>query len=334
VRILKTMSLCAMAVCAMAALVVPAASASWTKNGAPVGEFQQPYWTGGEGPASISGSFNFSGGASCENASGSVDFASNEVKGFAIPAAGCKTVGTLRSLGCTSVKSITSAAQPLFAPVISGSSRYVNVGVNLTYLFEGGAFCPKEVKISGVAKGTPDNFAQISSLTLSGNLSSSVAGISSAVTGTLNLAPVTQYGIKGTTQVALNGNFGFTYASCKASAGLGFGEGGLANIETFDWSECGGGGQFLGCAVTVTSKDLPWAVQNTGTTVKITNMKVTETVTGCAYKGSYNFSGPVTLTPDKASAISSTTGSGNLSGGLTGAVSGSLGWSPAGVYGL
>jgi hypothetical protein len=335
-RSIKAMLLLATAVAVVAAFAVPASASasSWTKNGAPLAEYQQPYWTGGEGLNAVTGSFNFSGGASCE-AGGSIDFKNNEIKEFNIPSSSCKTTGTLKSLGCTAVKSVTSGVQPLFAPVIVENARYVNIGVELTYLFEGGAFCPKEVKISGILKGTPNNSSSISNLTLSGNLTSSVKGIEATMTGTLGVFPAGKFGIKGTTQVNLAGNLDFGYAGCSTSGTMGFGANGTGTIESLNWSSCTGHAIFASCAVTATSSDLPWTIKDEGSTVKVTGAKVTVTASGCMYAGTYQFTGPISLTPDKAGEVSSSSASGTLnSGALYGTVSGNLSWSPAKVYGL
>jgi hypothetical protein len=336
-RSIKAMLLLATAAVVVTAFTVPAmaSASSWTKNGGPFVEYQEPYWTGtsGEELNVITGSFNFSGGADC-SAGGSIDFKNNEIKNFYIPSSNCKPTGAMKGFGCTAVKSVTSAVQPLFAPRIVENSRYVNIGVELTYLFEGGIFCPKEVKISGVLKGTPDNASSINHLTLSGELTSSVKGITAAMTGDLAIAPAGKFGIKGTTQVNLEGSLEFGYAGCKANGTMGFGANGTGTIESLNWSSCTARGTFFGCSATVASSDLPWAIKDEGSTVKVT-AKVTETVSGCMYAGTYQFTGPISLTPNKASEVSSSSASGTLSTGIfSGTVSGSLNWSPAKVYGL
>jgi hypothetical protein len=71
----------------------------------------------------------------------------------------------------------------------------------------------------------------------------------------------------------------------------------------------------------------PWSVTDTGSTIKIAAASITFNYTSCSRGGS----GELVATPDKTSAISSTVLSGTLSGR---AWSGSLSWTPAGVYGL
>jgi hypothetical protein len=96
----------------------------------------------------------------------------------------CSVTGTLAALGCTALASPTAEGLPW---VSHTDTKVLTItSVKVKYAYTGGAFCPKAVTLEGNVNATPDNSSAVSSLTLSGTLTSSL-GTSVTIAGSLKV---------------------------------------------------------------------------------------------------------------------------------------------------
>lgn len=355
---IRRASLLAFAAAIAMAFAIPAiaSAANWKKNGSELSsqlawyEGTTPIAEGDTETLSASGSFNFSAGANCSDVDVSAILVggANEAAGiteFAVNPSSCTVVGTLKSLGCTKVTSVTynmpNGAATL-APQSNGTLAIANT-FSLTYKLSGSGFCSSvsSVTISGNgAIATPDNGKSIGSLTFSGTLSSTL-GASVAVSGSVAASPAGAFGVDTAHSVALDGDFDIALADCSIDARLALDPGSTGRVTALDWdgTYCPTGGFLWSQNCTVTGFDangLPWVATDEGTKIKLSGVSVS-----LDYKcpngnhGPLIFGGDLTLTPNKASAISSTTLSGTLNaGGIYVSTVGTWNWSPASVFGL
>jgi hypothetical protein len=215
--------------------------------------------------------------------------------------------------------------------------RRLSVAVASTYRCKSGL----EFSTTGTLVGTPDNSGAISSLAQSGTGSSSLGGSVNYGGGELtplSVTPAAKYGIIGATRnVAVSGNLQWNSENggiaCTVDGNLALEAGDEGKVTSLDWSNCkpSGAYAFCGSVASVTSNSLPWSVVDQGATIQITGVDFTVN-NGC----SDTFTGELTATPDNASAISSTSLSGTLlrNGSVNTMWSGSLNWTPSGVFGL
>jgi len=350
VRTTRVTIVLAAALCALAALALPAiASASnWKKNGNELTQTEMQWAREGmpltsEANVSFGGSFNVAGGLNCEvlgQISLEPGYGTGRVKSFILPGGWCKITGTLQALGCTSVTSATATLPVAYfiGHFAEGKKALSILNNKITYVLAGGESCPKEVVMTGSLKATPDSETAIKSLTFSGELESNVAGVSGAASGSVSiLSSIGTFGFMSAEAVNLSGSLDYILASCSANSQIVLDPGSTGKVVSFSLSSCVGKSFWNGCTITSTSANgLPWTARDEGTTVKLEGVNFTATVScGGGSPGPVKFTGDLNLNPNKASAISSTTISGWLKGASSEwSTSGSLNWSPAAVFGL
>lgn len=179
---------------ACSALLFPAAAqaelSNWQHSGVDItGEVTIP----------LEGGFSYSGGTSCPGLASSLTLqpgSTGSVTEYAIEEpAECEVTGTLKSLGCTALGSLTAESLPWTA---HNTSSHIRITETKTlFHYTGGAFCPKTVTVEGEMTATPDDAEAIKVLTLGGTLSSSL-GTNLTVGGTLeptNGGDVATYGL-------------------------------------------------------------------------------------------------------------------------------------------
>lgn len=347
---MRATTLAAAALCALAVLALPAiASASnWKKSGNELTQTESQWSNSGmplttESNISIGGTFNVAGGLNCEvlgSMSLEPGYGTGRVKSFILPAGWCKISGSLKALGCTSVTSAT-ATLPVahFIGNFGEGKKAISILNNkITYVLAGGGSCPKEVVMTGSLKATPDSETAIKSLTFSGELESSVAGVSGAASGSvILLSGVGAYGFMSAEAVNLSGSIDYILAGCSLNSQIVLDPGSTGKVVSFSLSSCVGKSFWNGCTISsTTANGLPWTARDEGSFIKLEGVSITPTVNcGGGSPGPVKFTGDLNLNPNKASAISSTTISGWLKGASTEvSTSGSLNWSPAAVFGL
>lgn len=343
---------------ALAAIVVAApataSAANWTKNGNEL--TSQLAWYEGTTPLaddetrtlSASGSFSFNSGASCTQADISAILVGGpgEAAGiteFAIDPSSCTVTGTLKNMGCDKVTSVTYNAPNGAALLVPQGEDVLAITntLSLTFKFSGTGFCgytPSATLSGSNAIATLDDSEEIGNLTFSGALSNSLFKVSDGIGGTVTADPAGAYGVDTAHSVELDGYLEFGLGGCAVDGRLALDPGSTGRVTEVNWSECTGHHIYNGCTITkMTTNGSPWTATDNGSTISISGVSFTMSYE-CPYpvgKGSRTFSGELTATPDKTSAISSTTLSGTLSAeGFNPSAVGSLDWSPAGVYGL
>jgi hypothetical protein len=343
-RSIKTMLLLACTAMVAVAFAVPAmASASnWKENGVPISGMQ---WTeggaplAGEGSISFSGPLNLTGSLGSLNCqvSGSASLSAGEqghLNEFTVSPGSCSIGGLLKASGCTGVKSVTANSLP-WAVNASGTAASPTItinGVSLTYTLTGSGGCSSfALTFTGKLTATPDKAGAIGALSLSGGLNSASGNVSAS--GTQTVSPAGKYGISArSASVPVSGNLSWTGAtggeSCTVNGSLSLEAGSEGKITSLTASGCKATGlAAYECASDWMTPSTPWALVDNGTSIAVKNVSIGS----CAGGGT----GELTATPDKAGAISSTTLSGTLKrGGVSIAWSGTLNWTPAGVYGL
>jgi hypothetical protein len=344
--------LLAMAAIAAAAFVLPAvaSAADWKKNGVTISNPEVQWADNGaplttETSATLGGSFSFSGGVNCTTVNGKMTlepgYGTGRLTEFTMSPGSCVTTGTLKALGCTKVTAVVGTLPRAYF-AINNTRALKILNAQFTYSLEGGKFCPTEVTISGDIIATPDNSKSISTLTFSGEVSSTL-GTKVTAGGTVTLSPAARYGIISTETVNLTGGISYSGGvSCNVTGGLVLEPGSKGSIYDMKWGSCGFSGTFaaLGCTsvTSVTPENMPWAIENTGSKIQITNMNYTMHFAGSSFcPKEFILKGSPTATPDKTSAISSTNLEGWMKSNLGGseyAISSTLNWSPAATYGL
>lgn len=360
----KSMLTLAFAAMVAIALAVPAlASANWTENGKELSGSQQ--WSKDGAPLneagvlSLAGPFGWSspnGGIQCSSATGSITLNAGSGAGqlteLTVDPSSCKITGGFVFFGCQKITSVSAALPSGVTATESGGVRKIVIsGAAINYKLEGTEGCQiamPEMTVSGDIVATPDNGGSISTLTLSGTASyfahsggkvtfSGKGNFSAA--SPLSVSPAAKYGIIPSAFVSVSGTAGFTSPdgslTCSVNGTLTLKPGTEGQITSLNWSSCSFSGAMVfacgGTSATVTSNSLPWTIVNQGSSIKIANVQLSIKGTGCSTVAS----GELIATPNKASAISSTSLSGTLSTfGANRAWSGSLNWTPAGVYGL
>ena len=194
---IKKMLLVASMALAAVAFAAPgmASAAEWTHEGEPLAE---------EVTVQFEGTAKFEdqegNGVECTDAYADVDLepgSTGKVTSFGpTNVSNCHVLGSLGSV--CSLEEVTSLALPWEVDV--NAANFTITGVHIINHMSGGFFCEvaigsaKEITLSGNVTATPDNTAAISSITLSGSLSSSLGG-SVVVSGTMQGTPAGTYGI-------------------------------------------------------------------------------------------------------------------------------------------
>lgn len=366
-RSIKMTLLLALAAVATAAVAAPGlAMAGWTEYGSPLNQNAggaSPVFTsagapltGESGPITLQGNLKFAGvtgGSQNCTVTAKATLGTGgggKISEATISAASCETAGALTPC---KVVSATPGSLPWNLSATSGGAITVS-GVSITYKFENRfkfTSCPfKEETVSGSLTATPNNGEAMSSVALSGSVSSSVDAGGKIVSGTLAVSPAGSYGVGSKYAIELNGSLKWQSAllgsiSCDSRGGLKLYPGTEGEVEGFTWGptpKCTTEGLLKTCTVTsVTPKSLPWGLLDEGSQVKISNLGLKMTTQGGSCPYTYiEADGTMYAVPDKASAISSLSLSGSLAmkfsnGGTdTGAWIGAYGMTPAGVYGL
>lgn len=354
-RFMKNAMLLGLVAAFAAVLAVPAiASANWTKEGGNLSN--QVQWSEDGLPLADSQSISFQGPIAFEGEWGGVE-CDITLNGTASPGGGgsiseasvsapsCAIDPTLEFYGCKSVSSVTADQLPWPAVTArSGGQKAIYLGVNLTYTFSGGIICKAlgPVTVTGLVVAKPDDADGIGSVTLSGVVGAETkySEPTSYVSGSLNVTPSGAYGLMTTNTVALSGTLGWEgelgSMSCSINGNLALEPGTEGALTSLDWSSCWLGGGYeavCGAVESVTSGSLPTTVVNEGSKIRISDFSLTIDYTKC---GNENVTGTLYATPNDSEEISSTSLSGVLkSNGTTDKTwSGSVNWSPAGVYGL
>lgn len=335
--------ICAAAVAMAFAMPAVASASNWTKNGVAISGLQ---WSKGGTPLGAEGgSIAISGGLKltgsigtldCQ-ASGSASLSGNSGSGqlteLTISPASCTLGGLLKP--CTETKSITANSLPwsINAAGTAAAPTIAINGVSITYtLFCGGETLP--LKFTGKLTATPNKATAISSLSLSGTLSSASGNVSAS--GTQAVSPAGTYGIINQQEaVAVKGSLGWTGSlgstNCQVTGSMILEAGSEGKVTSLAASECHSTGLITsscGSGGSMTPST-PWTLVDNGTSIAIKNVSIAS----CGFTNP--FLGELTATPDKTSAISSTSLTGTLnSGGINVAWSGTLNWTPAGVFGL
>jgi hypothetical protein len=368
-RMRSIRSMLLLACTAVAFLAPAAASASWNAEGEAVygDEYsEQLVWsqdgiplTGEAGPFDMEGRFHWAGGlgeVDCPvELSGSLNpGSSGQIDKFTISAEGCEMSGVVSEV-CTEVGSVTPTEMP-WSVSTGGTDAKRSIaieGIEMVYEFVGGE-CGSgfPIEFSGNLTATPDDAEEIGSVSLTGELASDYGHVAMLDSELSVDAPggVESYGIfnQGSSNftVDVSGALGWNGASgsmsCPVDGQLAVRSGNEAMLTSLVWDaakcELSGAIAFT-CGVngvaSVVSKKLPWPVVINGGKLTITEFPLEiRHANGCA--GDLLTSGQMTATPNKAPAISSTALEGELSTGGAGNLkwAGSLGWSPAGVYGF
>lgn len=344
--------LAAALVAAVFAVPATASAANWKQNGNELSS--QLSWYEGKAPLSVgaektlnaSGSFNFSGGANCSKAEVSALLVGGpgEAAGitkFSVDPSSCSLVGTLKSVGCTKVNSVTyntPNGAALLVPKGGGVLAITNT-LSLTYAVSGSSFCNaiSPVTISGNnAIATMDNSQSIGNLTFSGTLGSTLAG-SVVVSGGVAPSPAGAFGVDTAHSVALTGVINFALGECGVDGRIGLDPGSSGRVTKMDLTGCIGAGYYSKCKVTAASAgSLPWTATDEGSTIRISGIDFTVKYDcGWPSNPTRHFTGELTATPNNASAISTTMLTGTLAAdGESMGTNGIWYWNPAGVYGL
>lgn len=344
------------------ALAVPTmASASiWTKEGVQTPFNEYPAWSDEGAPLdeatsiSLSGTFQFTsavvGGIKCTlSASGTLTpVLYGQLTSASISAPSCTTSGPLAPCKVDST-SMGSLPWDSTATEKSGVKSISVTGVSITYKLvsaKGGACgVVPQATLTGDFTATPDNSLAMTSLTPSGTMK--VGGSNVIMGGSLSVTPSGKLGIitlKETHEAELDGYLAYTSSfeggvECPVEGTIalvgGTNEGAVTAI-TWDAESCALYGPKAACGkvTSVTTNSLPWSAVNEGTSIKINVGQFTINYSNCAPQSFAK--GELTATPDKVSAISSTviTGQWETGGGGLRPATGSLNWTPAGVYGL
>jgi hypothetical protein len=360
-RSIKTMLLLAIAATALA---VPAAASAtqWTESGSPLTEPLR--WTdggaalAGEQSIALEGPIKFSnattGGVECTLTASGILAAGTEgvLDTISISPGSCKLNGAQKTT-CASVTSVAVAAfWPLEAVEKTPGVRTMTVKMSaITYKFqplegEAGNFCVKQLELTGATiTATPDNAKSISSVTFSGAMPA-VKYNSFNTTGTPAVKPAAKFGIaRAEHVVALAGNINFNNISmggveCAVNGSLTLRPGEKGEVTSMS-SKAGGcvvsGPRLTECGSPATAvfKELPWSVSTTATkTINIAKFPFEiQFGKGCM---PWNLSGEMIATPNNTSAIASTALSGTLTSAYLGPQkwTGSLSWTPSGLYGI
>jgi hypothetical protein len=356
-RSIKITLLAAVAALAAMAVIVPAvASAStWTKDGRTLTAPEELVWyyngvplTGGGLVMGLTGagsvtleSSEYGMGIRCDDPQGI--FAANPDSGNGdggFEPADCHTTGVLLAICGDDVTSVDYPSEDL-------NVHTVRSGGNPAFEFEGyevvfhvrclGDDVP--VEFSGDLVFTPINPGALSGsgVSMSGALDMAIWGDTlpaeasssgiqlDAPNGAgIGLAEVATVPVSGT--MGWMGQMGSMTCSASGTARLTVnGEGQLRDVK-FTGCESGG---IVGRSCNAATASGSWPLVDQGSYITVKNATIT---TAC---GVGSGTGDLTATPDRASAISSTSVAGTLKGEL-GSIgwSGSLSWDPAGVYGL
>jgi len=344
------LALAALAVTALAAPAIAAAE-EWTVEGQNL-DSMAPIFTDegfpvktGAGNVAVQGAIRWqggNGGVECTlvaNATFGANSGIGSVTEASISPASCKGLG---GQGFCTVESATTGGLP-WGLAAAGSS--ISTGATVTFKFKSFAWCPvKEDTYSGGFSLIPDNVKAMSAWTPSGVVNSTFSG-SVGVSGKLNLTPAGRYGIGKTVAVGLSGTLawadGMRSISCQVTADQALTAGGTGLVKSLKASSCSTGGSWTCSANSLTQNGQAWPIQNEGVKVKIENVSFTVGLSGCFYNPGFQVVGTLFETPaggevgaiNKA-AISGTTETRHNGINIGGSWTGSLNWSPAGVYGL
>jgi hypothetical protein len=350
----------AAAVVAIVAVPAMASASNWTKEGS---ELKGLVWSqegstlGAEGSLGVSGKLRL-GSAALGNLECPVsatislnpNSGSGQLKEFSASAGSCTMTGLLKET-CGSVTSLTIPSEPLSVTATESGGKPV-ITTNEEFGFSAqlaGPSCPENFLYVGKLTATPDNAAAMSSVSLSGTFKSYalVGGTfyglgNTSASGTLSASPAGKYGISKQRTVKIAGTIGWISSygsmSCPVNGTVTLEPGSEGTLSSLSKGagECAGSGMILstcGKATSVSSGATPWALTDQGTSIKITGVSITF---GYASKEcAETWSGELLAGVDSTTAISNMTPSGTLHSGIGNrSWSGSLNWSPAGVYGL
>ena len=185
----RKLSILAIAAISALAFAIPAVASAheWLEEEAPLE---------GTASATVSGSLELAvlGGLASVKCptSGTIE-GSNEA-GSSVPSFSISTPCTVGGLlaGCT-VSSVTTENLPWAVEIINGPALKVS-GIKFTNHFKSGCLAGTTVSAEGALTATPDKAAAMSSVTFSGELSTSL-GTNANVKGTLAVSPAGVYGI-------------------------------------------------------------------------------------------------------------------------------------------
>jgi hypothetical protein len=353
-RSIKKMLLLALTAIAAVAFAVPAmaSAANWKQEGS---ELTGVAWTQEGATLASGGSLSLSGTLTMNNVSyGSVSCPvtavaslnpqsnSGQLTEFTATPAGCKLTGPLKE-ACTGVISMSiPGSMPGVTATESGGKTTIATGEFGLMVKLSGANCPENWLYAGSLVATPNNAAAIGSVSLSGSFNQ-YAHYSGALnsfgkataSGTLTASPSGKYGISKQRTVKVSGDIGWaaggSFMTCTVTGTIVLEPGSEGKLTSLALSKSGG---CLGAYPTCPKPEAvaigaPWNLSDQGTSIAMTGVSITFDTAGT--ECDVTASGGLTATPDNTSAISSTSLSGTM-GGRT--WSGSLNWSPAGVYGL
>jgi hypothetical protein len=334
---IRTMLLFAVAA-AVLAVPATASAANWKKEGKELGL----HWTQ-EGSLELEGDLSWgshAGNVSCP-VTGDVSLSGEtggEISDMTVTSiGGCNADGEIASQ-CTgdSVTSIDIDDSIPITPKEVASEWVIDVSSFwIVYQLEGGP-CDEAFDafiVSGAQIATPDNSGAISSLDLSGPLkwSGFKGGQIDYAWGTssFDVSPAGEYGITNERNVDVEGNIrwdsqdmGSVNCSLDGTFVL---EAGSTGQFISTPSGCTGTSAIYGTCTGLTTNS-PTLI-NDGTHITIQSIELTGTGQAC----NLSVSGNLRATPDRTGAISSVALSGTLGGRPW---TGTLNWTPAGVYGL
>jgi hypothetical protein len=338
-----TMRTIGLAAALVLALAVPsvASAANWKENGTEITDFG-PHWLKNGGSLTksesltLEGTYGFgsaNGGITC-SVTAEAAIEPGDDGDVSSSFTNCDADGPMNHCVVTSATGWDDEFTAVAGGVVKivGHSNYKTTGF----------LCPKEVIVVGTITATPDNSGKFSSLALSGQLQMGFDGKSAGsvnVSGSLAVKPAATYGVGSAPTVALSGSIAhfspYGGVGCNSVNGsLKLQPSGAGQLTALDWAGCytsSGWTNSCGEAISTTSNSLPWPVQDEGTTVKVSGISFTVKMQKCTW----NVSGTLTGTPNKAGAISNLQLSGTLNtNGQNALWTGELGWTPAGWYGL
>jgi hypothetical protein len=356
-RSIKTMLLLALTAIVAVAFAVPAmASASnWTQEGS---ELTGVAWTqegatleGAGGSLSLSGTLSMNnssvGNVQCPvTAVASLNPHSNsgQLSEFTATPAGCKLTGALKE-ACTGVESmsIPGSMPSVTATEAGGKTTIASGEFGLMLKLTGGSECITTWLYAGSLVATPNNATAISSVSLSGSFTTYAyyAGAlhsfgKASPSGTLNASPAGKYGVSRQRTVKVSGDISWTatngnFMTCIVNGTIVLEPGSEGKLTSLALSKSGGCmGAFPTCPKPeAVSIGAPWNLSDQGTSINMTGVSITFDALGTACD--VTSSGSLVASVNNKAAISSTSLSGTMSGLKW---TGTLNWTPAGVYGL
>jgi hypothetical protein len=185
---------------AVVALACPPAALAWYDAGTLVTENKTISFTGSWKFSGEVGTLNCSSGVNGTGvleAGGGGHTGKVETFGITNPGTNCKVEGGLKTLGCTSINTVTPTTPWIFHVITSSDDITITQWI-IHFRFFGGFFCPKEITIVGQETLTPSMVEAMSTATISGTLIAEGSGTppsSGTTSGTWNITPSGTYGL-------------------------------------------------------------------------------------------------------------------------------------------